>query len=89
MLWRDLDKLFQLDLQPNRPCMMMIGGFCPPSAADSYEVYDILMGSSLALKSRRLSLSKHAMDRNDLELIMVATAEWDFGVNLLGTRTAN
>jgi predicted ester cyclase len=59
--------------------MMMIGGFCPPSAADSYEVYDILMGSSLALNGRRVSFSKHVMDRNDLDLIMVAAAEWDFG----------
>jgi len=43
------------------------------------------MGSSLALIGRRLSLSKFVMDdRNDLDFIMMATAEWDFGVNLLG-----
>lgn len=58
--------------------MMMIGGFCPPSAADSYDVNDILMGSSLVLNDRRhsendrLSLNKHVLDNKTLDLIIVA-----------------
>lgn len=78
MLCRVLDRLFQLDLHPNRPCMMMIGGVCALSAADSYDVYDILTGSSLVLNGRRQpdngrrSRDKPVMNANDaLDLIIV------------------
>jgi hypothetical protein len=79
MLCKDLDKLFQLVLQPNNPCMMMTGGFCRSSAVDSggYDEYDIFTGTGLVASGRRLLngarefFNRHVRDRLALDLIMV------------------
>lgn len=83
MLCRVLDKLFQLDLHPNRPCMMMIGvnWWGPPSVADSYDVYDIFTGSSTVLSrrsgsGRRPSLNKHVSDANDTLDLTIIVCVW-------------
>lgn len=77
ILCKALDKLFQLVLQPNSPCMIMSGDFCPSSAAVSYDVYDILMGSSFVLSHRPQlgvilhSLNKFARNKNATDLYIV------------------
>jgi hypothetical protein len=48
--------------------MMMIGGLFPPSAADSYDAYDIFTGSGLVLNDRPPldgACRRHSRDKRD------------------------